>query len=158
MLKSDDPHLTPKVIDEQLVLIPNEQGWEILKVDPFIDGIELLSEGTRYLLWKDIEFAQKYSEFTVALFKPSEIFNKWMPLVLLHTQLGYQRVHLERLMCNECGWQGQTANPLISDLYLGVPNSWKALKETEKYPLLPCPRCKSKLPRYPIWVEPNIKE
>lgn len=156
MLKSNNLNLIKELVNGQLVLIPDQLGWKNLKESPEIDGIEILSRKTINILWEQLEFASCYPEFTVGLFKPSEVLNKWLPLLLLKTTGGWQRVHLEKLTCNKCGWEGQTANPLLADLYIGVLNKWDVLKATEKFPALPCPRCKSILPRYPIWVEPII--
>lgn len=153
LFQINDPHLKSELVDEQLVLIPDEQGWEILRKNPQIGNIEIAGNNVINLLWEQIDFVKRHPQFTIGLYKPSEVYEKWFPLVLLSTDRGWQRVYLEILTCNMCGWEGQTANPLVAELYFGVKRKWEILKETEKYPILSCPKCKNKLPRYPIWVE-----
>ena len=75
-------------------------------------------------------------------------------LLLLKTDSSLQRVHIEHLLCEVCAWYGATANPMLVDLYAGVQNVWEVMRNAERYAVLPCPKCGSKLPRHPIWTEP----
>ena len=65
-----------------------------------------------------------------------------------------QRVFLETLQCVVCKWSGWTAEPLVSDNYFGLSLDLQnqLLQQALTLPLLPCPVCRAKLPRHPIWV------
>jgi hypothetical protein len=152
----NDPHISSEIVDGQTVLIPTAEGWRRLQEQQDIEGLNLGSPDTVQWIWGRLEFVQQYPEFTLSLYRPGPGVQAWLGLVLLETETGWQRVHIERLTCVVCGWAGKTANPLLNDLYVGVPDKSAALEAANRHPVLPCPRCKSKLPRHPIWVEPLL--
>lgn len=151
----DDSQIRKEVVNEQTLLIPTSEGWKRLHEHPEIEGLGLGSSDTARWLWGRLEFTQQYPEFSLSLYRPGPGIEAWLGLVLLWINGGWQRVHIERLTCERCAWTGKTANPLLNDLYVGVPNKDRALEVAHEHPVLPCPICQSKLPRHPIWVEPT---
>jgi hypothetical protein len=156
LLKSSDPHIQLETIDKQEVLIPDIEGWELLKKSPEIDGVPLLlgKQDLLKIVWDTLEFVRKHPEFKLVLCPNSKVKKSWLPCVVLLTTIGWQRVGIEKLTCEVCNWQGATANPLFADLYVNVPDKLNVIKATSRHPEQPCPRCKNKLPRCAIWVEP----
>lgn len=149
-MRSDDPRFGSKIVNGQLLIVPDENGWKQLQLTPMIDGYPI---AVLTLLWKDYVLVQPYSELAIGLIPPFRYSKVWLPCILLRTERRWQRVHLERLTCESCMWQGYTANPMDPDLYLDVPDWHSALKRALKHPTVPCPCCKSTLPRHPIWTE-----
>ena len=160
-MKLNDPRIKKEIINDQAVYIPTNEGWEELLQEPILEGVRIWDPESYDLLERRLDFIKKYpKEFCWGFYIPhsSQEFKPWIKswasCALLHTIDGWQRVFLERLTCETCGWSGGTANPLISDLYHGVPDWIASMRQTNKYPVLPCPRCGGNLPRHPIWVEP----
>ena len=111
--------------------------------------LESLKDLTEY----HVNLADRYPEFVCSLVD-RKVFHDYLYIMLLKTPYGLQRVHIEHLACDFCHWYGATANPMIPDLYFGVADKWEVMRRAERHPVLPCPRCGSKLPRHPIWTEP----
>ncbi|NJN12709.1 MAG: hypothetical protein HC815_34060 [Richelia sp. RM1_1_1] len=154
-MNSNDKRFKHTNVDGQMILFPNEEAWKILQSEPVIDGITLR---VLYLLWSILEFVQQYHELHLGLGHSSQKCKDWRPYVFLEIDSNLQRVHLERLQCSYCGWKGMTAYPLDVDIYLGdgvTEKTFDLLRNAEKYPVLPCPKCGERLPRHPIWLEPG---
>ncbi len=140
-------------IDGQQLFFPNLRQWEEIAETRNIDN----SEVGDLLINEFFRIKHVLEKFTYVKLAYGKVGN-WnhYPYVILSINNNYQRVHLETLKCNSCSWVGMSANPLISDLYLGVEkknNEFELMSRAKNYPLKSCPNCKSKLPRYPIWVE-----
>lgn len=140
-------------IDGQQLFFPNLRQWEEILEKRNIDNSEvgdlLIKEFFRikYVL-------EKFTNIKLAFGKVGD-WNHF-PYVILNINNNYQRVHLEIIKCSSCYWEGMSANPLVTDLYLGVAkefNEFELMSKAKNYPLKSCPNCKSKLPRYPIWLE-----
>ena len=150
-MKSNDPRLVSVTVDGQCLYVPIQTGWEFLRKEPDIDGMPL---GALDLLWKRVEMTSQYEELTIGLAKFT--FKKprgWTFYVLLHTSTGQQRVHLQRVNCDHCGWQGWIANPTEVTLYIGAENEQQSLEKGWEYPVVPCIKCSRSLPLHAIWVE-----
>jgi hypothetical protein len=147
-----DPEIESVTVDEGEVLLLQAAAWNRLRETPIIDGIPLALPD---LTWSLLTRVQRFSELRLGLCKSGVKDKCWLPCVLLKTNVGWQRVHLERLTCESCHWQGETANPMVIDLYLcdGTRDWRSALASASKHPVCHCPKCGEKLPRHPIWVE-----
>jgi hypothetical protein len=154
-MKLNDQHMKVQLVNGQEMVIPDSVGWNKLRHQPEVDAVPL---GVQDILWPLLKLVDQYSELTLALYRPGEYAKQLIPCALLLTPTGWQRVHIERLTCSVCGWDGKTANPTIPDLYAGAPNEREAFESAWRMPTAPCPRCGSKLPRHPIWVEPFAPE
>ncbi|MDT7526952.1 hypothetical protein NOG12_12810 [Pseudidiomarina sp. GXY010] len=77
----------------------------------------------------------------------------WWPIYLLQQEQSYIRVHLERIVCESCGWSGRSANPVVGQLYDGSADPVYARQRGFALPTIKCQKCSSKLPRPSVWVE-----
>jgi hypothetical protein len=154
-MRSTDPRLRVETVNEGMMVLPNPSAWEELRADPQIDGASIL---TPKLAWASVHFCNKHSAcFAVGLYQYGPSQKKWAHCVLYRVGEAWQRVHLERLSCADCGWKGMTATPLLSDLYLGVPDKEKVMQLAAKIPVVQCPVCGGLLPpRHPIWAEAAV--
>lgn len=155
IMNSDSPGIKHQNIDGQDLIFPDRETWQTLRSEPFIDG-KLL--GVSFLLWTALKDVQRYEELHLGLGLLSEKDPEWKFYTFLLIDSNFQRVHLECLTCEECGWKGLTANPMDICIYLGLGVTVKDYdlmrRAAQKYPKLPCPQCGATLPRYPIWIEP----
>jgi hypothetical protein len=147
----NDLHFRIEFINEAPIIFPDDTGWELLRHEPTISGKSL---GALDQVWRNLIAIRQFPIFELGLYDPG--FGKLLPIVVIDFLTTKQRVHLERLKCDVCGWIGMTANPLSPDLYVGVPNPQNALREARSHPVLLCPRSGDKLPRHPIWTEPAL--
>ncbi len=141
-----------KNINGQKLLFPNQSEWIILKKNPFIDNIPIAVQDS---MWSALEVVNQYPELFLGLACIS-VFKSWIPYVFIKINSYFQRGHIETLTCNVCSWRGKTINPMVIDPYLGNEINqyhFTLMKLAEKFPILPCPNCDSKLPRHPIWIE-----
>lgn len=143
-----------ELIDGEILHILDKETWEVVIQDMVFEGIPVLSLNLRDWVKYRLDFVQHNKEFELALYDPKIFKSAWWVCVLLKTEFGLQRVHIEHLQCEICEWYGATANPMDSDLYYGTSDKWAALKAAEIHKVVPCPKCGNKLPRHPIWVEP----
>jgi hypothetical protein len=157
-VNTNDSHIRSEIVDGETMYIPDEKGWTYILQDMVFAEIPVLSTNMRDRLKSRLEFVQRYPEFEMGLFDPKAFKPFWFECVLLKTECGWQRVHIESLLCEVCGWYGATANPMIPDLYMGTSDKWAAMDAADKHKVLPCPKCGSKLPRHSIWVEPLVRE
>lgn len=157
-MNTNDPHIKSEIVDGETMYIPDEKGWANILQDMVFAGTPVFLSDMRDWLKPHIEFVQHYPELEMALYDPKAFKPFWFTCVLLKTEYGWQRVHIEHLLCEVCGWYGATANPMIPDLYDGTSDRWAAMDDADKHKVLPCPKCGNKLPRHPIWVEPISNE
>lgn len=145
----NDNRIEKKILDGKEYLFPDRDAWAELERKPKIDGKEIF----------DLDNALKYKKITD---KHSDLFlglylfsrrNKWLPCIFFKIDDYLQRVHLEKIRCNECSWQGMTANPLVAELYFGLPDEDELFQKAGNYEVKLCPGCSCRLPRYPIWIE-----
>ena len=153
-MSTDEICLPVQIIDGQEVYIPDDKAWETLFQTRVFQGRTIFSEDMRDLVRIHLDLSHRYPVFALAFHALPALRESWLILMLLQTPSGSQRVHIEHLKCDVCGWYGPTANPMVSDLYIGVPDSLNVMRSAERHLLLPCPKCASKLPRHPIWTEP----
>ena len=111
---------------------------------------------TKVTFW-NLDFAKRFAGFCLGL---ERLGKGWCPILFFSTSKGWQRVHIEALTCEHCGWNpGFAANHLLPNLYFGVPDELEVLRAAaRRFPPLPCPRCGGKLPREAIWTEPSLGE
>jgi hypothetical protein len=154
-MKSTKDSIEHCYIDGQHIIIPSLEDWKLLQIDPVIDGDKVFGIDTSWF-WSTLEFINKYPELQIGLGYASTTWREWGPYVFLHIDSTIQRVHLEVLNCDFCGWKGKSANPMVLDPYLGEGVQGKyiqLIRAADKYPIHPCPSCGQRLPRHPIWVE-----
>lgn len=148
-------HFNMIEVDNEYIIIPNEYGWRVLIENPrkvYLDEPPLLLDVSVGSIQKMLQVIQPYSELLLGLREVGLL--GWLPLYILMTPLGCQRVHIEWLRCGACSWYGMAANPLESDLYLGLERRREAYLAAFHHPVKRCPNCASELPRHPIWTEP----
>lgn len=154
-MKSSKESITHFWIDGQLIVIPSLDDWQYLQTEPVLDGNRVTGIEVSWF-WSTLEFINQYPELQIGLGYISTTWREWRPYIFLHLKSTVQRVHLETLTCDFCGWRGRSANPMLSDSYMGEGVSEKRfqlMKAAEKYPICPCPNCGELLPRHSIWVE-----
>lgn len=153
-MSTDEICLPVQIIDGQEVYVPDVQAWETLFQSRVFQGRTVFSEDMRDLVRIHLDLSRRYPAFALAFRTLPALKESWLICMLFQTPSGPQRVHIEHLKCNVCGWYGPTANPMVSDLYIGVLDSWAVMRAAERHPVVPCPRCGTKLPRPAIWAEP----
>lgn len=151
----DNLELRSEIVNTGVVYFPMTNEWqEIFAKHEFfgkkIGGLPNLEELYRYML----KFSEKYPEIRIGLYRPGLESFGLSPIAILKIGNESQKVSLRQLTCETCGWMGDTADPMIPDLYFGTPNKFDEMRRVEKFPVLPCPKCNSKLPLHPIWTEP----
>lgn len=154
-MKSTKNSIEHCYIDDQHIIIPSLEDWNLLQSAPVIDGNKVLGIDTSWFC-STLEFINKYPELKIGLGYLSTTWQEWNLYVFLHINSAIQRVHLEKLNCVFCGWKGRSANPMIVDLYFGEGVQGKdiqLMRVAAKYPICPCPSCGQRLPRHSIWVE-----
>jgi hypothetical protein len=157
-VSTDEINVTVQIIDGGEMYVPNLQTWETLFQTRVFQERTVFSEDMRDLVSNHLDLSRRYPEFALAFQAFSPLKESWLICMLLQTMSGPQRVHIEHLRCDVCGWYGTTANPMLPDLYLGVPDRRSALDAAAKQPEVPCPKCGTKLPRPAIWTEPLTEE
>ena len=153
-MSQDEVNVRTQVVDGQEMYVPDLSTWELLLRTGTYQGRRLFAPDMRDSIRIHLDLSNLYSEFRLAFNMFSALKDSWIVCMLLETPLGLQRVHIEYLTCPICGWYGPTANPMVRDLYIGTSDRWGTIRKAERHPVLPCPKCNSKLPRNPIWVEP----
>lgn len=150
-----NPDVETQLVDGGQVLLLGEETWNRLLQGALLDGLGVGEANIRRLLSWGLEFCGKHRPiFRVCLYKPGPNSKIWFHCVLFGANQPWQRVHIEHLRCEHCGWSGDAANPSIMDLYLGVPDKVQAIQASRRFPVLPCPKCGRSLPpRTPIWVD-----
>lgn len=136
------------------IYVPDLAMWEDLFRAGTFRGRKLFAPDMRNLIRMHLDLARSYPELSLAFQALPKHQEFWLVCMLLDTHAGLQRVHIERLTCAVCGWFGPTANPMVPDLYYGIADRSEVMRTVEIHPVLPCPQCRSKLPRHPIWVQP----
>ncbi len=118
-----------------------------------LDDRKVVTDGMRKWYAWTRTFVKSQRDLTFALYKPGRV-PWWSGIILVDLGGALQRVHLERLTCENCGWMGMSGNPWLADLYVGSPEKDEALQRAYDMELLGCPRCGEKLPRPSVWTEP----
>ena len=109
---------------------------------------------TKRLVDQDLQFAINHpTEFKLGLCLDGPLARAWTAMLLFRTEQGWQRVHIERLTCSNCGRVCTTANPEVPSLYIGTPEKWAALTRASHHQQISCPICGTELPRFAIWAE-----
>ena len=144
------------VNDEQLYIIDVGQ-WNLIKSNPVIDEVPIGGENIMRLLLGMIEFTKQNDEFDLAFYRCNIGSKKWRWLFceLLKTDIGWQRVQIEQIVCENCGWKGKIANPTVPSLYDTVSNKQEALNLAWSQPIENCLSCGKNLPRFSIWTQSN---
>ena len=150
-MRSDHSLISDRSVDGQRMLFPQPAAWDALRNFPVIDEVPL---GVEDLLWTLLETVNMYPELSLGLGRLGPAAKRWSPYVFVEMLDGLQRIHLECVTCNRCGWKGLIGNPTVVDIYLGVPGRDAALRRGWKQPVVACPHCHGELPRHAIWVEP----
>lgn len=148
-----EPHIN--IVNNGIVYLPTQEEWqEIFTKNEFFDKKVRSRTGLDKWIEYRLELSKKYPELQLGLFQYGLEKFGLSPIVILKIDNDLQRVHIEELTCEYCDWHGETANPMLSDLY--KIGTWLVeTRKAERFPVLPCPKCNNKLPRHPIWIEPN---
>jgi len=146
---------TTHIVNDGVVFIPAPTEWAaILENRVYLDRKTPSGDFFEEWVKHQLSLSAKYPEIQVGLYQHGLEKFGLFPIVILKIDGELQRVHLERLNCESCDWSGYTANPMLSELYDYA--SWLAqARRSEKFTIRSCPRCNSRLPRHPIWVEPD---
>lgn len=153
-MSTDEINLPVQIINGEEMYVPDLQDWETLFPTRVYQGRRLFAEDLSALVKLHLDLSRRYPAFALAFRASSPLKKSWLICMLLQTTSGPQRVHIEHLKCDVCAWYGPTANPMLPDLYIGIPDKWDLIRAAERHPVRPCPKCGSKLPRHPIWTEP----
>ncbi|AKG33932.1 hypothetical protein [Paenibacillus durus] len=135
------------VIDGQTVYLLDPVLFKSIKADKEINAIKVNSMD---LVSEIIPFIEDNAESSLICYL---LGRNWMFCIVYRVDNTWKRVQIENLTCNECGWQGISANPTIPELYLGTPNRWETLEETDFIYSVKCPQCKQELPRVSLWTK-----
>ncbi len=153
---SNDPRFRVLIVDGQRLLFPDESAWNDLENGAELDGRIVITESFRKWYVGERAFVKVQPNLEFALYKPGRS-SGWLGIVLVDLDGVLQRVHLERLTCESCGWVGMSGNPWLVDLYLGSPEKDEAQQRGWDLELLGCPRCGGELPRASVWTEPLLE-
>jgi len=142
------------MVDGQWMQVLNALEWERFVANRSYEGRNLGGPETMRLRMASFRFTEEHANlFSFALCRigPHSVGC----VVLMAMADGWQRVWIDRVICNSCGEKQVIANPLFSDLYFGVESSvWKTvLGRFSDADRLGCINCDSALPRFAIWSE-----
>lgn len=155
-MNTPHPQLNEIFIDDLPIIIPTDAGWVLLLQDLVLNGLPIYSRGMEKLFNKTLDFVDRYkSDFSLGLHQFGKL-PRWLVVPLLKISGELQRVQIERIICNNCSWEGMAANPREGSLYYG-PNRLTAVDRALARPLVSCPQCGGILPRPAIWTEPSNK-
>ena len=101
------------------------------------------------ILSRDLKFVNRNECLSVALYKLPRR-NLWIHRVFYDQGMSIIPVCLEKIACEKCDWSGFIANPSIPELFYGLENSEKVLKEASNYKSISCKVCSSRLPRHAV--------
>jgi len=141
-----------QVLDNgQQLFSPSTAEWAELLCSRVLRGRQLSPTFLRSVQ-QILPVVAQYTELSLTILDLDGRY--FFPKVFLQVSAYKQRVFLETLQCLVCEWSGLTAEPLVSDNYIGLSiNLQNQLRQHAlTLPLLPCPVCGAKLPRHPIWV------
>ncbi len=120
-----------------------------------IDGVRIGGEDTFELLLKMKDFVKNHEGFSLALFRCKIGTTRWVwvACILYRINNMWQRVQIENIVCEYCGWNGKSTNPTVPSLYDTVKDRQNALNSAWNQPEVNCPICEKKLMRRAIWVQ-----
>src|SRR6187402_2327611 len=118
MEADNQPNDKTLVVNDGVVYVPTPEEWaEILEKRVYLG--RSITHGDFFEEW--VKYVQglsgKYSEIRVGLYQHGLEKFGLLPIALLKIDGELQRVHIETLTCESCGWSGATANPMLSELY-----------------------------------------
>jgi hypothetical protein len=142
------------VNDEKLYLIDMEL-WNILESDNEIDGILIGGENILKALYRMADFVMRHEGFSLAFYRYSIGSTRyiWLFCIVYNINDKWQKVQIENVTCEFCGWKGEIANPTVPSLYDTVKDMQGALNSAWNLHEVNCPTCGKKLTRKAIWVE-----
>ena len=154
-MKIEDISKSIEVVNDEPLYIFNVEKWNFIKSNPVIDGVLIGGESLIRLVSGMVEFTKQHDEFSLAFYRYKIGSKKWFWIFieLLKTDIGWQRVHIEEIICESCGWKGNIANPTFPSLYDTVDNKGDALNNAWAHTVKNCPICENKLPRFAIWTQ-----
>ena len=138
-------------VDGEAILLPTKEQLGILSLGAVIDTKPIVSNAD-LIAWKEFILGIEPPVF-LGLHCGFPLRGGWWPIYLLQQEQSYIRVHLERIVCDYCGWSGRSANPVIGELYYGSADAFDARQSGFTLPTITCQKCSSKLPRPSVWVE-----
>jgi len=157
-MKIEDVSKSIEVVNDEKLYIIDVEQWNVIKYNPVIDEVSLGGENIMRLLSGMIEFTKQHDEFCLAFYRCNIGTTRWRWLFceLLKTDMGWQRVKIEQIICENCGWKGEIANPTLPSLYDTVSNKQEALNFAWAQPAKNCPICGKRLPRFSIWTQSTL--
>jgi len=141
-------------IDGQDIYFLESREWEILFTERKYKVFEFSGKILSILESKDYQVHKKFNEISMGL--GFTISNFALPYVFYTPKMNeFQRVHLERRKCDNCGCQLIIANPNVLDIYSGVPSEidkFELMRKANKFDEKECPLCKQKSFPSAIWI------
>ena len=151
-----EPVIPVMIVDGQPVYVPGYETWTELSQTRWFQGKRIFGEDYADLVAEHLSLVRRYPEFSLGFRELPAFGNDWVILMLLKTHAGPQRVAIEWVTCEVCGWYGVIANPMSWDVYVGAADIPAGLERASKLPVVTCPKCKSDLPRHAVWAEPRM--
>ena len=131
-----------RVVNGGSLFLPSRKEWnDILEGFSFLGyEVALVNEFKDWIAY-GIGLSEKHAEIQMGLYHHGLKTFGLLPIVLLEIGGELQRVHIESLLCESCGWIGATANPMLPELYDHAV--WiEQTRSAERFKVMPCPRCK----------------
>ena len=137
--------------------IVDGESFEVVDDESLPEVASLSAPGVvhDWLLWA-VRFVSGHHEFSLSR-REFGLRNKVQWMILLSAAHGRQRVEVEQVACESCSMSVCLANPTLPDLYVGLSNLYDLLDRTWEMPTVPCPVCRSVLPRRAVWATIHVR-
>lgn len=131
-----------KEINGQTLFVFNRAGLkEILCNDSILEDMNLV---VRRILLARVE---EYGFRSGIHFALGQLGNVYLPYTLLEINNKIYRIHIEKIICKNCGQSSIIANPSVEDNYIGSDG-----KRPEGNFQIQCPSCDTYLPRPAVCI------
>ena len=138
-------------VDGELMLLPTIAQVNVIAAGALIEAKPVI-RNTDIIAWKELISGIEPPVF-LGLHCGFPLRGGWWSIYLLQQDQLHIRVHLERIVCDSCGWSGRSANPVVGQLYDGSADPVDARLRGFALPIIKCQNCSCKLPRPSVWVE-----
>jgi hypothetical protein len=154
-MKIEEVTKSIEVVNEAKLYLIDMDKWYMVENNKAIDGVILGGENIFRLLSGMAEFVRKHDGFSLAVYHYNIGPIKWIwaSCIIYKVNNMWQRVQIENIVCESCGWKGEIANPTIPSLYDTVKDRQGALNFAWNLPEVKCPKCAKKLKRNAIWAQ-----
>lgn len=142
------------ILDGQQIFLLEDSEWDVVIDSGSWAGRPVHHPETRSWVASRLAFTRAHSaKFLLGICRRSQYINWWEVISLVSADEGWRRVQVERVVCGTCGTMQLIANPTISDLYLGMDDWWRVMRDATANGSLGCANCGSALPRFALWTE-----